>query len=106
MTSTKTMVHKVGSARAMARQRLHELVRASNRVRYSLKRARDLSSQLSWGSRVAWRKTSQITSAGAESMVMVSTVLGGESRTHYLRTMVNEAGGWEVVDWEGVAEAI
>jgi len=75
MTSTKMSVHKAGSARAIARQRLHEPVRARSTAKYSLKRARDFSSQSSWGSRVAWRKMSHIISTGAQSGVMGKRVV-------------------------------
>ena len=89
MTSTKISVHRAGSARAMARQRLHEPVRARSTPRYSLKRTRDFSSQSSWGRRVAWRKMSHIISTGAQSGVEDKRVVprGMETR-NYSRAMV------------------
>ena len=51
MTSMEMSAHKVGSARAMARQQPHKQVRASSVSMRSLKRKRDVWSQLSGGNR-------------------------------------------------------
>ena len=42
MMSMKMLVHRVGSARAMACQRPHEPVRASSVAKYSLKKSRHI----------------------------------------------------------------
>ena len=106
MTSTKMSAHKAGSARAMARQRLHEPVRARSTVKYSLKRTRDFSSQSSWGSRVAWRKMSHIISTGAQSGVTGKRVVpGGLETRNYSRAMVEGREEERAVGWVRTADA-
>ena len=68
-------VQKVGSARAMVHQRPHEPMSVSSVSERSLKRTRDVWSRLSGGSRVAWRRMSQMISTGVESVLAISTVL-------------------------------